>query len=137
MGQPVGSNDVIYLWEILVPCQWNNGHPVRTRHHKVWDARIRAISGGLTILSPAKGQWLSPDKELYQERMIPVRVACTHRQIELIMDITAQHYKQLAVMAYVVSETVMIKNYPEGYGHTERTPKEVDPAYDPRQYDGY
>lgn len=99
------------MWEILVPCQWNTGKPVRTRHHKEWDKRVRKITGGMTIMKPAKGQWVSPSNELYEERMIPVRVSCTDTQINKIMDITAQHYKQLAVLAYEVSTNVKLKHY--------------------------
>lgn len=99
------------LWEILVPCQWNDSRPVRTVHHKEWDKRVRKIANGLTILAPAKGQWLSDSLVLYEERVIPVRISCTEEQIEKIMDMTAQHYKQLAVMAYLVSDKVLIKSY--------------------------
>lgn len=100
------------LWEILVPCAWNSGRPIRTRHHRRWDERVRAISGGLTVMKPAIGQWVN-EGAVYHERMIPVRIACTREQIQLIMDITAKHYEQLAVMAYRVSDEVIITNYPE------------------------
>jgi hypothetical protein len=99
------------MWEIMVPCQWNNGRPVRTRHHKEWDKRVRALSGGLTIMMPGKGQWLDGDGTLYEERVIPVRIACSKSIIEKIMDITANHYKQLAILAYKVSDEVLIKHY--------------------------
>lgn len=100
------------LWEILVPCQWNNGKPVRTRHHKEWDKRVRKIAGGLTIMKPAKGQWKCPKGVVYAERVIPVRIACDEKTINVIMDITAQHYRQIAVMAYRLSDLVLINNYP-------------------------
>jgi hypothetical protein len=99
---------VTQLWEILVPTQSNEGKPFRTRYHRVWDKKVRKIAGGLTILTPAKGQWLYKDK-LFEERMIPVRIACTEEQINQIIDITMQYYKQLAVMAYRISEKVIIK----------------------------
>ena len=39
------------LWEILVPTiHSSNGKPIRTRFHKVWDKKVREISGGLTIM---------------------------------------------------------------------------------------
>lgn len=98
------------LWEILVPTISNEGKPYRTRYHRVWDAKVRAITGGLTIMAPAKGQWKSLDGDLYIERMIPVRIACTREQIEEIIDITMKYYDQLAVMAYRVSDEVIIKN---------------------------
>ena len=95
------------LYEILVPCQWNDGRPVRTRHHREWDKRVRKIAGGLTILRPGKGQWIHED-ELYEDRVIPVRVFCTQRQIERIGQITIEHYEQEAVMVYQLSDWCLI-----------------------------
>ena len=103
------------LWEILVPRKWNNGKPIRTRHHREWDKRVKAITGGLTIYPPTiKGEWISPEGETYIDSTIPVRIACNREQINKIMDITGHHYRQLAVMAYKISEEVLIKNYPCG-----------------------
>jgi len=95
------------LWEILVPCNWNDGKPVRTRHHRQWDERVRRITGGLTILKPGVGQWVD-DGKLYKDRIIPVRIMCERHQIEAIADITIQHYEQLAVMFYRVSEECVV-----------------------------
>jgi len=95
------------LWEILVPTVRNEGKPYRTRYHRVWDAKVREISGGLTILRPAKGQWISPEsKTLYSERMIPVRIACTREQMEEIALMTKKYYEQEAVMYFAVSNEV-------------------------------
>lgn len=98
------------LWEILVPTVSNEGKPYRTRYHRVWDAKVRDITGGLTIMAPAKGQWKSPDGELFIERMIPVRIACSREQIDVIIDLTMKYYDQLAVMAYRISEECLIKH---------------------------
>lgn len=97
----------------MVPTQFNDGRPVRTKYHRIWDEKVRAISGGLTIYKPAIGQWVSGEKEIFKERMIPVRIACTELEINKILDITMKHYDQLAVMAYVISEKVIIKNKSE------------------------
>jgi hypothetical protein len=102
-----------YLWEILVPTIMN-GKPIRTRYHRVWDKKVRAISGGLTILTPAKGHWVAPGGELFVERMIPVRVKCTEEEIDKISDFTARYYNQQAVMYYAISEKVCIRQYMEG-----------------------
>lgn len=95
------------LYEILVPCQWNDGRPVRTRHHRGWDERVRKIAGGLTILKPGKGQWVHED-DLYEDRVIPVRIFCTQKQIERIGQITIEHYEQEAVMYYQLSDWCLI-----------------------------
>jgi len=99
-----------FLWEILVPTVMDS-KPIRTRFHRVWDSKVREISKGLTILSPARGQWISLDGELFVERMIPVRIACTAEEIERIADMTASYYKQKSVMYYKISDDVVIKNY--------------------------
>jgi len=98
------------LWEILVPTVRNDGKPFRTRYHRVWDQKVRAISGGITIMPVAKGQWVSPDGALFQERMIPVRIVATRAQIEAIVDITLRYYDQLAVLAYKVSDEVILRH---------------------------
>lgn len=102
------------LWEILVPTiHSTTGKPIKLRFHKVWDAKVRAIANGLTILSPVKGQWKSLTGHLFTERMIPVRIACSQEAIEKISDMTAVYYNQLAVMYYRVSDYVVIKEYPK------------------------
>jgi hypothetical protein len=105
----------VELWEILVPTEKRRqpGRYYTTRYHRIWDQKVRAIAGGLTILAPGKGQWLSPAGEAFAERMIPVRIACTRWQIEKIADITAAYYDQLAVMFYRISDQVVIKQYPQ------------------------
>lgn len=95
------------LWEILVPCNWNSGRPIRTRHHRVWDERVRRVTGGLTVLKPGRGQW-EHEGELYHDRVIPVRIMATEEQMQTIGDITIQHYEQLAVMYYRVSERCIV-----------------------------
>lgn len=99
------------FYEILVPTVSNEGKPYRLRYHKVWDDKVRAIAGGLTIIAPIKGQWVSIDGEVFKERMIPVRIACTKEQIEEIADITAKYYEQKAIIYYLISDEVTIKNY--------------------------
>ena len=102
----------VELWEVLVPTARNDGRPIRTRFHRVWDAKVRAITGGLTIMPVARGQWVSPAGDLYAERVIPVRVAATREQVERIVDLTIDHYEQLAVMAYRVADEVIIRHAP-------------------------
>lgn len=100
------------LWEILVPTQRNDGRPIRVRNHRVWDAIVRNITGGLTIMPVAKGQWVNPDGgELFVERMIPVRFTVkTVEQLDAVINATLKHYDdQIAVMCYKVSEAAIIR----------------------------
>jgi hypothetical protein len=104
------------LWEILVPTvRRSDGQPYRTRFHRVWDKKVEAISGGLTILTPGKGTWLH-EGQTVRERMIPVRIMCTREQIDVIIDLTLEYYDQIAVMAYRVSDEIILKH---------RTPKKA------------
>lgn len=105
---------MIQLWEVLVPTVRRvGGKPYRVRYHRIWDKKVRDLAGGLTIMRPAVGQWVSPSGELFKERMIPVRIAATREQIDQIIDFTIKYYDQLAVMAYKVSEEVIVKHRPE------------------------
>lgn len=101
----------IKLYEILVPTEIDRGKvggdkvvPIRTRYHRVWDEKVREISGGLTVMRPASGQWVDDDGKLYKERMIPVRIACTETQIKEIAKFSLDFYMQKAVMCYEISE---------------------------------
>lgn len=78
----------------------------------MWDARVRDISGGLTIMPVARGQWVH-GSELFKERMIPVRIVATRPQVKEIIEMTAKYYEQIAVMAYKISDEV-IMHYSEG-----------------------
>ena len=99
------------MWEILVPTEkrLEPGKYYTTRYHRVWDAKVRELTGGLTILTPSRGQWVSPDGTLYHERMIPVRIAATREQINQIIDMTLTYYDQLAVMCYKISDEVIVR----------------------------
>lgn len=112
------------LYEILVPTIYGDTlRPIRTAHHKNWDKRVIAITGGMTILSSARGKWTHEGVE-YPEKVIPVRVMVEERekecprfdgskdydksQITNIIKFTLSHYRQKAVMFYVVSNNVQI-----------------------------
>lgn len=98
------------MWEVLVPTQGNDGTPFSTKHHEQWDAYVKALAGGMTLVKPVRGSWVEGGVD-YTERMIPVRIMCTEAQIVEICKETARHYDQLAVLAALVSErTVMVTN---------------------------
>lgn len=100
----------VELWEILVPTIRPNGKPFRTRYHRVWDAKVREITNGLTILPVSKGHWISPAGELFVERMIPVRIVASRQQIEDIINLTIKYYEQEAVLAYKMSDEVILQH---------------------------
>lgn len=105
----------VKLWEILVPTHDNDNLKIDIEHHKKWDIYVQELTKGLTIQKTAKGIWLNQNETKFEESMIPVKIACSHDQIEKIADFTAKHYKQEAVMYYMLSEKVSIINYDVNY----------------------
>lgn len=100
------------IWEILVPTERRAvpGKYYTTRYHRVWDSKVREITGGLTVMAPARGQWINPvTGELFQERMIPVRIMATREEIEEVVDLTLKYYDQLAILCYKISDEVILK----------------------------
>lgn len=100
------------MWEILVPTERRAepGKFYTTRYHRVWDSKVRAITGGLTVMAPARGQWINPmTGDLFQERMIPVRIMATRDEIEKIVELTLKYYNQIAVLCYKISDEVILK----------------------------
>ena len=96
------------LWEILVPVCRADGKEIDIPFHQLWDEKVRAVSGGLTITRSVRGQWIFEDK-LFSERVIPCRVMATRWEMNQIAKITIAHYSdQLAVMFYRLSESAII-----------------------------
>lgn len=106
------------VWGILVPTEmpyanwrgeihWSaEPAPVRKGHHKVFNQKVISITGGMTIQRPTLGYWECPDGELYNERMIPVRIACEPNEILDIARFAKRHYRQKRIMYYKVSDEV-------------------------------
>jgi hypothetical protein len=80
------------------------------KHHKEWDAFVKKLVGGVTILKISKGEWISPSGQLYAEKMIPCRIMCTEEQIDKIVDFTIIHYKQEAVAWYKITDEVFLRH---------------------------
>lgn len=102
------------LYEILIPTVSNEGRPFKTRHHRVWDKKAQLLShGGLTIFPKTiKGKWVDNETNIeYNDSTLPVRLVCDEQEMSEIADFTAKHYKQLAIMYYVVSDDVKIVKY--------------------------
>ncbi|MFA5366589.1 MAG: hypothetical protein WC333_01785 [Dehalococcoidia bacterium] len=98
------------LWEILVPSFSNGGEKFPLEHHKKWDAFVKKIAKGVTIMKTAKGEWVSPTGQVYMDRMIPCRIICNESQMDKIIDFTIEHYDQEAVLAYKISDNVILRH---------------------------
>jgi hypothetical protein len=108
------------MWEILVPTMSNEGKPFSVKFHRVWDNKVKAISGGLTILTPTKGKWVSPCGKEFIEKMIPVRIICNKEEIHEIIDFTMKYYNQEAILAYKISEEVILKHKNQAQSKEEK-----------------
>lgn len=98
------------LWEILVPVYDPGGREIPLETHKEWDEEISKISGGLTILNSAKGQWTNVSGKIIHDKMIPVRFLATDEEASKIVDITLSfYYHQECIMAYKISHNVIIR----------------------------
>ena len=92
------------MWEVLVPVSDNSGRPHARLFHRAWDAEVEKIAGpNSTLMAPAKGRW-----EGIEEGMIPVRIICTAEQIARVVDLTLAHYDQIEVLAYRVSDKILM-----------------------------
>lgn len=101
---------MIEVWQILVPTEMN-GKAIHTRFHRVWDAKVRKIAGGLTIWPPTIGYWVDPASNTIKERMIPVEIRCTEAEIKQISDISAKYYKQQAMYVKCLTTKSFIWHY--------------------------
>jgi hypothetical protein len=102
------TTEINCLWEILVPTIRNDGRPIHTRFHRIWDEMVKNISNGLTLMPVVKGQWGFENKT-FKERMIPVRIIATRKQIEEIITMTLEYYDQIEVLAYKISDEVILR----------------------------
>lgn len=97
-----------FLWKILVPTIRNDGRPIRTRFHKVWDKKVRELTNGLTINPPTTaGYWVNPEGKLYRERMIPVEIFCSEKEIGDIAEMSKKYYEQEKMFVCKISDKVM------------------------------
>lgn len=69
-----------------------------------------------------KGEWVSDDKTIFVDRMIPVRIACTPIQMREIALMTGEYYEQLCIMYYMISNSVTLINIGEREGLTSPAP---------------
>lgn len=106
------SQHKMEIWGILVPTEIDD-QKVPVSYHSQWDAKVIKITNGLTVMTPVKGCWVNPEfkQTTIRERMIPVMIMATAEQMEVISDITAEHYRQMAIMYYRMSDQVHIRHY--------------------------
>lgn len=102
------------VWDILIPVADNDGNDFDIEFHKSWDQKVRDICNGLTIYKPVKGQWVNNTGKLFLEEMIPVRILATRSAIDRIINMTLQQYNQESILAYKISDEVILRGRGEG-----------------------
>lgn len=97
------------MYVVLVPASRGKKRFSYEDHHKVFDAKVKEICGGITIHKTVKGEWIAPDGTIFTDRMIPVMIAVkTVEEIEEIARFALDHYDEEAIMYYKVSDDVRI-----------------------------
>ena len=91
------------LWEILIPA-------IGEESSKAWYSFVRQFSDGITILKDARGEWVSPNGITFEDYMIPIRIICTKDEIDLIVDFTVNFFDQEAVLAYKLSDDIILRS---------------------------
>lgn len=87
----------------------NDNVKIHVDHHRAWDEKVKALTGGLTIFRAGRGKWVDPETGItYEEQMIPVRIFCGDDVMEKIVELTLEHYDQIAVAVTKISEDAFI-----------------------------
>lgn len=96
---PVKPNTETTFDVILKTCENNfdRGWIFTTKHHRIFYKFILNLSKGYSVLNELEGVWQNEKGTIYQEKMIPVRIACTDEQIKEIAEFAKAHYEQEAI----------------------------------------
>jgi hypothetical protein len=97
------------LHEILIPVKSNSGRKFTREHNRIFSDYVVASAGGLSQGAPLAGQWRDNGK-IYRESMRPLRIACDARTMAKIARKAREHYRQLSIMYYTVSNEVTFCN---------------------------
>ena len=95
------------LFEIFVPAKFNDGKKIPIEHHEAFDKKVCDIVGGLTLQPAIFGKYQNAEKT-FSDKIIPVRIACTHANIMAVAIIAAEHYDQESIYYWKVSDFVEI-----------------------------
>lgn len=71
------------LYEILIPVANNDGKEFPEKYRQAFIDFIGILVGGVTVYPVVDGQWYEGENR-YAEKMIPVRINCTDKEIDAI-----------------------------------------------------
>lgn len=94
------------LYEVLVPCQTNDGVPAN--NHDTLVAWIRGLCGGVTVCPRVDGHWVGEGGKLYVEQMLPVRMVTTQEQAVRIATVVRDTFRQECVFLAVIGDVTFV-----------------------------
>jgi hypothetical protein len=97
------------LHEILIPVKSNSGKTFSRKDNRQFADYVVSLAGGLSQGAPLSGQWADNGK-IYRESMRPLRIACSARTMAKIARKAREHFRQLSIMYYTVSNEVTFCN---------------------------
>jgi hypothetical protein len=97
------------LWNILIPCADNSGRKFPLFVRRMWNEQVRRMTDGMSIMQAITGEWRNPENgRIVREKMIPVSLLMTQREIAELAQFTRTLFKQNCVMYYRVSSEVFM-----------------------------
>jgi len=99
------------LWEIMIPKNIDKHTIFHVSSHRQWNKYVEELTGGMVFFSNLDRRWISSTKTSpYFDNKIPVRIFCSKEQMDKIIDFTMQHYDQKHVIAYELSNNIILKH---------------------------
>lgn len=94
------------LYEILIPIADNAGFVFSDSHRKLFFDMLIGETSGLSILPNLQGFWEEKGK-IYEDINTPLRVICTGEDIKRFANTAKEHFDQLAILYYQISDNVV------------------------------
>jgi len=102
------------LWEIMIPKNIDKHTIFHVSCHREWSNYVENITNGMVFFSSLDRRWISPkETSPYFDNKIPVRIFCNKEQIKKIISFTMKHYDQNHVIAYKLSDSIILDHNEE------------------------
>jgi len=99
------------LWEIFIPKNNNRETIYEVSHHREWNKKVTTETDVILLSSDPHKKKSCPTigESFFSEEMILLRVCCTPEEFDKILDITVQHYDRPEIIAFKLSENMIVK----------------------------
>lgn len=108
----ISKNPRRCLWEIFIPKNNNKNTIFQVSHHREWNKKITNETDVILLSSsttPTKTLDPPLGQSFFSEEMILIRVCCTKEEFDKILNITIEHYDRKEIIAFKLSENMLIK----------------------------